>query len=589
MHTLLSRPVTTSHFTTHDGVSLSFRHWPALNKSSNGAVVLFHRGHEHGGRMEHIVNELEMADYDFFAWDARGHGASPGERGFSPSLADSVRDVQTFVDHIVTVYKTPLANISVIAQSVGAVIVSIWLHDYAPKIRAAVLASPAFEVRLYIPLAIPGLRFLRSVIGHFYVKSYVKAKMLTHDPERIKSFQEDMLISMPISVDILLQLKDTSKRIVADAQAIVTPIQLLISGKDYVVEQKPQHLFFERLGSEVKEKHVLEGFFHDTLGELERSKALGQVKRFLLERYAGPLAYPNLLEQHKWGYTYDEAIRLATPYPAGSWEAKYWDFSKKGMHYMGKVSEGIRLGHETGFDSGSTLDYVYRNKPTGKTFLGRFVDYNYLNSVGWTGIRQRKVNIDAMLKKAIFLLREAKKPVNVLDIAAGHGRYILEAITNSVDRPDSVLLRDYSSLNVEGGTALIAKLKLNSFVKFVKADAFDTIGIAQASPRPTLIVVSGLYELFPDNDLLHKSLDGISRALEEDCYLIYTCQPWHPQLELIARTLTSHRQGQSWVMRRRSQAEMDQLVESHGFEKVAQLQDAGGIFTVTLAKRGWDK
>ncbi|WP_410961897.1 class I SAM-dependent methyltransferase family protein, partial [Salmonella sp. SAL4457] len=41
--------------------------------------------------------------------------------------------------------------------------------------------------------------------------------------------------------------------------------------------------------------------------------------------------------------------------------------------------------------------------------------------------------------------------------------------------------------------------------------------------------------------------------------------PWHPQLELIARALTSHRQGQAWVMRRRTQAEMDKLVAAAGF------------------------
>jgi hypothetical protein len=65
-----------------------------------GAIVLFHRGHEHGGRMAHLVDELDLPDFEFYAWDARGHGRSPGERGYSPSFASSVRDIQTFVDHI---------------------------------------------------------------------------------------------------------------------------------------------------------------------------------------------------------------------------------------------------------------------------------------------------------------------------------------------------------------------------------------------------------------------------------------------------------------------------------------------------------
>jgi hypothetical protein len=38
-------------------------------------------------------------------------------------------------------------------------------------------------------------------------------------------------------------------------------------------------------------------------------------------------------------------------------------------------------------------------------------------------------------------------------------------------------------------------------------------------------------------------------------------------------------------MRRRTQAEMDQLVEAAGFEKIDQLTDDSGIFTVSLARR----
>jgi len=67
--------------------------------------------------------------------------------------------------------------------------------------------------------------------------------------------------------------------------------------------------------------------------------------------------------------------------------------------------------------------------------------------------------------------------------------------------------------------------------------------------------------------------------------LIYTNQPWHPQIEMIARSLTSHRGGQAWVMRRRSQAEMDQLVEAAGFVKLDQRIDRWGIFTVSVARR----
>ena len=98
-------------------------------------------------------------------------------------------------------------------------------------------------------------------------------------------------------------------------------------------------------------------------------------------------------------------------------------------------------------------------------------------------------------------------------------------------------------------------------------------------------MVSGLYELFSDNDLLRQSLQGLNQAIEKEGYLIYTGQIWHPQQEFIARALTSHRQGDAWVMRLRSQAEMDALVEEAGFKKVDQCIDEFGIFTVSVAQK----
>jgi hypothetical protein len=126
---------------------------------------------------------------------------------------------------------------------------------------------------------------------------------------------------------------------------------------------------------------------------------------------------------------------------------------------------------------------------------------------------------------------------------------------------------------------------MQGFAHFEKGDAFNQNELASIRPRPTLGVISGLYELFPENALLRESLNGLADATEPGGYLIYTGQPWHPQLEMIARTLSSHRDHKPWIMRRRTQAELDQLVEAAGFRKMDQLTDDWGIFTVSLAQR----
>ncbi|WP_171766787.1 class I SAM-dependent methyltransferase family protein, partial [Shigella sonnei] len=93
------------------------------------------------------------------------------------------------------------------------------------------------------------------------------------------------------------------------------------------------------------------------------------------------------------------------------------------------------------------------------------------------------------------------------------------------------------------------------------------------------------YELFPENEQVKNSLAGLANAIEPGGILIYTGQPWHPQLELIAGVLTSHKDGKLWVMRVRTQGEMDLLVHDAGFDKCTQRIDEWGIFTVSMAVR----
>src|SRR5262249_28581301 len=68
------------------GMELFYRAW-LPTAPARKAVLLFHRGHEHSGRWQETVEALALDDVAFFAWDARGHGRSPGERGAAENLA----------------------------------------------------------------------------------------------------------------------------------------------------------------------------------------------------------------------------------------------------------------------------------------------------------------------------------------------------------------------------------------------------------------------------------------------------------------------------------------------------------------------
>ncbi|HEV3083869.1 MAG TPA: bifunctional alpha/beta hydrolase/class I SAM-dependent methyltransferase [Gemmataceae bacterium] len=559
-----------------DGAELFYRAW-VPEGATDKALVLFHRGHEHSGRWQETVAALALEDVAVFAWDARGHGRSPGERGSAKDLATVIQDIDTFVHFLSERHGIALENMIVLAHSVGAVTAAAWVHDYAPPLRGLILATPAFRVKLYVPFAVPFLRLRQKLLGPGYVKSYVKASMLTHDPLEAERYQADKLIFRQIAVNILLDLHDTSTRLLADAGAITVPTLMLVAGSDWVVKGSAQQQFFDRLSSPVKQMEVLPGFYHAIFHEKNRAQVIDKVRAFIDDCFRQPPRRVSLLDADKNGYTKAEYDRLCKPGGIS------FAVTRAMMKTVGRLSHGVQLGWRAGFDSGMTLDYVYENRPQGITFLGRMIDRSYLNSLGWRGIRLRRIHLEQVLRAAIEKTHAAGGPVRLLDIASGPGRYVLETMRQLAHIPMTAMLRDYKEENLAAARRLAQELGLTN-VALVHGDAFDRGSLASVMPRPTIAIVSGLYELFPDNEPVLRSLRGLADALEPGGHLIYTGQPWHPQVEFIARVLTN-REGKPWIMRRRTQAEMDDLVHVAGFEKLSQEIDPGGIFTVSVARR----
>ncbi|HEV2804453.1 MAG TPA: bifunctional alpha/beta hydrolase/class I SAM-dependent methyltransferase [Chthoniobacterales bacterium] len=564
-------------FETWDAARLFYRAW-IPEQSTNKALLLFHRGHEHSGRWSELVETLGLDDVAIFAWDARGHGRSDGERGAADNFGALIKDVDAFVRHVRDRHGFAMEDMILLAHSVAGVTVSAWVHDYAPPIRALILATPAFRVRLYVPLAIPSLRLKQKFLKPGFVKSYVKGKMLTHDPIQAAQYEADPLIFRQIAVNVLIALHDAGTRLLADAGAIHVPTLMLSAGRDWVVSLKAQREFFNGLSSPVKRMHVFPAAYHALFHELERAQVADRVRDFVRERFASPVAKTSLLDADKYGHTWEEYERLKL---RGS---PHFAVVRGGMKTGGRLSEGIDLGWRSGFDSGLTLDYVYENKARGRTPLGRLIDRNYLNSPGWRGIRERRKNLETLLRRVIEEVHAQGLPVRILDVAAGGGRYVLETMQALRHIPMTAVLRDYKEENVRATARRAAELGLTNVTVEI-GDAFDRAALAAISPRPTIAIVSGLFELFPNNSGVLQSLGGLAEAIEPGGYLIYTNQPWHPQVEFIARVLRN-REGKPWIMRRRTTAEMDELVRATGFDKTDMEVDEWGMFSVSVARLG---
>ncbi len=575
------RTETKQTFDGYQEIKLTYRSWqPKDNGGSKKALIILHRGHEHSGRVRDIVDNVCPDEFWAFSFDSRGHGESPGPRGYAPSFTHLVKDLDLFVKFVSETYKIKTQDMLVVANSVGAVIASTWAHDYAPDIKGMILAAPAFNIKLYVPLALPALKIFNYFKKDAFISSYVKPKFLTHDKEQQRLYNEDKLITPQIAVNILLDLYQVSERVVSDASAIHIPTLILSAEKDYVVNNFEQELFYKRLSSTKKRFVTLPNFYHGVLYEENRQKAFKECSEFINDCYNYQQKSVSLKDAHRDGFTLQEYEEILHTHMPIYKEFFYW-VQRASLFTIGWMSKGIRIGLKHGFDSGLSLDHVYQNRPEGFTPIGKLIDYFYINSVGWKGIRKRKTNLQNSLDIIISKLKNEGKPIRILDIASGPARYLIETAKKEERTDLKVIVRDYDINNIKKAKKLAAELSCTN-IEFAIADAFDHTTYENLHFSPNIIVISGLFELFPDNDMIRNSLKGLHKIMADRAYVVYTGQPWHPQLEMIAQTL-NNREGKKWIMRRRSQKELDDIFKDFGICKTDMDIDNWGIFTVSTA------
>ena len=364
------------------------------------------------------------------------------------------------------------------------------------------MASPAFKVKLYVRSR--GRALDAEAARQLFVNSYVKPQWLTHDPARVESYRTDPLITRPISVRVLgLYAAD---RIVADAQAISVPVQLLVSGSDFVVHRGPQDRFYERLSSPIERCTCRAS------STTRWASAIGH-RHWRASAASSRRVSPNAAravrrDAHRHGPTFEESEILAWPPERNSLADLRWRVVRGGLRLAARCPKASRWACRPVSIPVARWTTSTGMRRAATHWGGWSTATTWMRSAGVAS--RRGQHLQELLRDAAQRLRGQGTPVLVLD-----GRrpcYVLEALGQG-ERADRIVLRDFSDLNVPQGQALIQRLGAADIARFEQGDAFDPAQLAKVDPAPTLAVVSGLYELFPDNDAVLRSLQGIAAAV----------------------------------------------------------------------------
>jgi 2-polyprenyl-3-methyl-5-hydroxy-6-metoxy-1,4-benzoquinol methylase len=241
------------------------------------------------------------------------------------------------------------------------------------------------------------------------------------------------------------------------------------------------------------------------------------------------------------------------------------------MRSIGQLSDGIRLGYRVGFDSGTMVDYVYRNKAHGITPLGTLIDRIMLDHKVWKAVRARR---RMLIEQARALLAEDPKAA-VFDVAAGPGSYLFE-----LPRAE-IWAGDFSPDEVRRGTER-AKAGGRDDIRFVQADAFDPS--TWPKKRFEILIASGFFDILEKDADVRRLIEAGTKGTGPGARWVLTVMEGHPDL-LMLRDVLVNFDLQSWTAVTRSAEEVLAIAEPFGWRRRRIDREASGQYGVVTMVR----
>jgi alpha-beta hydrolase superfamily lysophospholipase len=265
-----------------DGLMLRGRWW--RRAEPRGVISIAHGFAEHGGTYRYVAEWLGPAlDLDVIAVDFRGHGRSPGRRGFVRRYEDLVDDLACALEWAGK-QQSDIPRFLLGHSNGGQVALRLALQRRAP-VQGLIISNPALRIAMPIPPY--KLKLGKWLLRHapwITLRGDTRVERLTRDPEIQRAHRADPLRHRRMSAPLFFGMVEGGAMLMARAGDIRAPIVLLVGGQDPVTDPVAAREFYDRLRSEDKTLLLYPKMLHEPLNELGRDQVLDDLARWIEPR-----------------------------------------------------------------------------------------------------------------------------------------------------------------------------------------------------------------------------------------------------------------------------------------------------------------
>jgi len=250
-----------------------------------GVVVITHGYAEHCGRYHEVAHVIINAGWAVLSYDVRGHGKSPGERGYIDRFSTYLTDFA----EIVAAARQQIgasAPLVLLGHSHGSLITLRALaDDRPPKAAAAIMASPFLALRLKIP---GYQRVLARVASRIAPKlsqpNALRVEDLTQDKQKQAERVADKLCFDVATSRWFTEASAAQDYVFAHAGRIKLPTTWLVGHDDPIADPARSMAVAAKVTG--ADYHQMLGMKHEVFNEIERGKVFSHLTKALIQTLA---------------------------------------------------------------------------------------------------------------------------------------------------------------------------------------------------------------------------------------------------------------------------------------------------------------
>ena len=247
-----------------------------------GILAILHGLGGHSGRYSNIVQHLIPLKYAVYGLDLRGHGRSPGERGFINAWNEFREDLRAFLQLIQT--QQPGCPIFLLGHSLGAVIVLDYVLRYpkdASSLQGAIALAPTLGKVGVSPVRVLIGKMLSRVWPRFTLNTGIDITAGSRDEQILAAYVQDTLRHTRATARLATEFFATVDWINAHATDWQLPLLILHGGADRVALPAGSDIFYQRLTCSDKLRIEYPEAYHEIQSDLNYQEVLADLELWL--------------------------------------------------------------------------------------------------------------------------------------------------------------------------------------------------------------------------------------------------------------------------------------------------------------------